>query len=100
MKKHIQVIALLLFAINLKAQYKVQFRFKRLPSYHQTSDTIFLAGSFNRWNPKNNQFACVRCNEKNGITIDLPRGMFEYKFTHGSWEGVEAGNDGTPTENR
>jgi predicted alpha/beta superfamily hydrolase len=100
MNKCLFVIALLLFAINLNAQYKVQFLLKKLPSYHKKSDTIFLAGSFNNWNPKNPKCSCSNCSEKNGITIDLDRGMFEYKFTHGSWEAVEAGTEGAPTENR
>ena len=100
MKKCLYVFILLLFAINVNAQNKVQFLFKKLPSYHKSADTIFLAGSFNNWNPKNSKFSCTNCGEKNGITIDLHRGMFEYKFTHGGWDAVESGNDGYPTENR
>lgn len=100
MKKLPVAIALLLFAININAQYKVQFRFRKLPSYHKSTDTIYLAGSFNNWNPKNPKFSCVNCGEKNGITIDLYRGMFEYKFTHGGWDAVESGAEGSHTENR
>lgn len=100
MKKGIYVIALLLFAVNINAQYKVQFLFRKLPAYHKSTDTIFVAGSFNNWNPQNSNYSCINCGEKNGITIDLRRGMFEYKFTHGSWEDVECENEGFPTENR
>ena len=96
----LSVLALVLFAINTNAQYKVQFRFRKLPSYHKQSDSIFMAGSFNNWNPRNPQYSCTSCNEKSGITIDLRRGMFEYKFTHGGWDAAESVNDGYATENR
>ncbi|HYO23284.1 MAG TPA: alpha/beta hydrolase-fold protein [Flavisolibacter sp.] len=100
MKKCLPALALLLFTINLDAQYKVQFVFRKLPAYHKKTDTVFLAGSFNRWNPRNTKFSCANCGEKSGITIDLQKGMFEYKFTHGSWDAVETGAEGFPTENR
>jgi len=100
MNKGLYFLALLLFAINSNAQYKVQFLFRKLPSYHKKTNAIFLAGSFNNWNPKNSKFSCTDCSEKTGITIDLPKGMFEYKFTHGGWDAVESGNEGFPTENR
>src|ERR1043165_7429984 len=98
MKPGFCVIALLLFAAIVQAQYKVQFRFKRLPSYHKTTDTIYLAGSVNNWNPKDKKYYYT--SRRSGITIDLPKGMFQYKFTLGSWDGVESGNEGFPTENR
>lgn len=100
MNKSFFAIALLLLAINTCAQYKVQFLFRKLPSYHKSSDTIYLAGSINNWNPKDPKASCVNCGEKNGIQIDLGRGMFEYKFTHGGWDAVEAGSEGTYTANR
>ena len=100
MNKRFLVIALLLFAVNAGAQYKVQFLFRKLPAYHKPTDTVYLAGSFNNWTPKNPKSSCTNCGEKNGITIDLGRGMFEYKFTHGDWDAVESGDEGAYTENR
>jgi predicted alpha/beta superfamily hydrolase len=100
MRKSALGLALFLIAITLNAQHKVHFLFKRLPPYHKASDTVYLAGSFNRWNPKAANFAAVRVNEKSGITIDLPKGMFEYKFTLGDWDAAEAGDGGFATENR
>ncbi|MDQ3276913.1 MAG: alpha/beta hydrolase-fold protein [Bacteroidota bacterium] len=95
-------LALLFFMLTIltNAQYHVHFVFKRLPSYHKSTDTVYLAGSFNRWNPKSNSFYVVANGSKSGITIDLPKGMFEYKFTLGNWDGVESGNGGLPIENR
>ena len=99
MNKSLCALALCLLATGLFAQHKVQFLFRKLPPYHKTSDTIYLAGSFNNWNPRNAKYACAFCSEKSGITIDLPKGMFEYKFTHGGWDAVESGNEGFPLPN-
>ena len=84
----------------LNAQHQVHFVFSRLPSYHKVGDTVYLAGSHNRWNPKSTNFAVPGKDANSGITIDLPTGMFHYKFTLGSWDDVESGNGGASTENR
>jgi predicted alpha/beta superfamily hydrolase len=83
--------AFLLFRFAVFAQYKVSFVVKKLPPYQASAEKIFLAGSFNNWNPGNEKFALHTVNGKPGITIELTRGMFEYKFTRGSWERVEWG---------
>lgn len=100
MKHALAAFSLLWIVSLLNAQYKVHFLLKRLPSYHKPSDTIYLAGSFNRWNPKDPNFFVVWPNPKSGITIDLPKGMFEYKFTLGYWDAAESGEGGAHSENR
>lgn len=100
MKKGAAALLFCLTSIMINAQYKVHFLFSRLPPYHNTADTIYIAGSFNRWNPKNPQYAVVAKDKKSGITIDLPKGMFEYKFTLGNWDAAESGEGGTAMENR
>ncbi|HVF96653.1 MAG TPA: alpha/beta hydrolase-fold protein [Flavisolibacter sp.] len=99
MEKSFWAIAFLLLTGPSWAQYKVQFILKRLPAYHRIADTVFLAGSFNNWHPKNHKFSTTALNSKDGITIDLPRGMIEYKFTHGGWDNVESGSEGNPLPN-
>lgn len=93
-------IGLLLAVLVSSAQYKVRFILTRLPSYHQPSDTIYLVGNFNGWNPHDGKMQLKTINEKPGITIELPKGVFEYKFTKGSWAEAESGEAGMPTENR
>ena len=99
-KQSVLVAFLLGFYLLTNAQHQVHFVFNKLPSYHKAGDTIYLAGSHNRWNPKSKDFAVSGRGPNSGITIDLPMGMFEYKFTLGSWDDVESGNGGTPVENR
>jgi predicted alpha/beta superfamily hydrolase len=100
MKKGLLCIELLLIGLISFAQYKVTFVIDRLPSYHQSSGKIFLVGSFNNWNPHDDKMELKTINGKPGITIELNKGMYEYKFTEGSWEKVESLDKGFPTENR
>jgi hypothetical protein len=39
-------------------------------------------------------------NGKPGITIELAKGMYEYKFTEGGWESVESLDKGLSAPNR
>ncbi|MFL5739629.1 MAG: alpha/beta hydrolase [Flavisolibacter sp.] len=82
------------------AQYRVRFIVEHLPAYHHTADKIYLVGSFNGWNPGDEKMKLGSVDNKPGITIELRKGMFEYKFTKGSWEQVESGEGGSPTQNR
>src|SRR3982750_4467111 len=84
----------------LAAQYRVSFVIEHLPAYHQSAEPIFLAGSFNGWNPGDEKTKLGSIGNKPGITIELGKGMFEYKFTRGSWQQVESGEGGLPVQNR
>ncbi len=82
------------------AQNKVTFLLKQ-PSLLHSMDHLYVAGNFNLWNPadKNFQFA----KSKKGIdtlTISLPTGNYEYKFTRGDWTKVETAKDGKGISNR
>ena len=99
-KKTILCIGLLLNCCALWAQYKVHFVITKLPAYHATKEKTYLAGSFNNWNPGDENFLLKAVEGKPDITIELPRGTVEYKITKGNWETVECGNQGFPTENR
>lgn len=99
MKKQVLALSLIAAALATNAQHKVHFVFQRLPSYHKPSDTIYIAGSFNRWNPRDKNFSAVVAGQKSGTTIDLPKGMFEYKFTLGNWDAAESGDGGSSVEN-
>jgi predicted alpha/beta superfamily hydrolase len=93
-------IGLLLTGFISIAQYKVSFVIDKVPSYHKSTDRIYLVGNFNNWNPRDEKMELKTINGKQGITIELTKGMYEYKFTEGSWESVEALENGSPTGNR
>lgn len=81
------------------AQYNVVFSLEKFPVLHNR-DSIFIAGDFNDWNPRNSKFGLSPLN-KNGVEIklQLPAGSYEYKCTRGSWKKVEADEKGTDIEN-
>ena len=85
---------------SLSAQHKVTFIVNRLPAYHNSTENLYLAGSFNGWNPGNDQYKLKSGSGHPGISIDLPAGTYEFKITKGSWEKVECGNNAFPLENR
>lgn len=99
-KKILPVLLLCLCFLAVSGQYKVRFVVSKLPSYHKWNKPIFIAGNFNNWNPKDEKMVLITVEGKPGITIELPAGMYEYKFTTGGWDNVETAQEGYPTENR
>jgi predicted alpha/beta superfamily hydrolase len=94
------VTGFLLLQAAAQSQVKVRIELNRLPSYHPAGAEVFIAGSFNRWNPGDARYRLETQGGKSGITIDLPRGRHEFKFTRGSWATVEAGAGGRILSNR
>ncbi len=101
MYKFIFLASLFYFGNRLSAQYKITLVTKSLPDYHQSVDPVFIAGSFNNWNPgqKGAQFE-LDASGNYFIALAAPKGKLEYKITKGSWEKVESGPGGLPLENR
>jgi predicted alpha/beta superfamily hydrolase len=82
------------------AQYKVTFGVKQ-PSLLHSMDHIYVTGNFNFWNPEDKNYQLIP--DKNGnfkITLSLPLGNYEYKFTRGSWDKVETDSKGKGIANR
>jgi predicted alpha/beta superfamily hydrolase len=73
----------------------------RVPANTPPADTLFVAGSFNGWNPHQTRFALHK-NADGSYQVRMPAGLgaIEYKFTRGSWETVEVDGKGQPIPNR
>lgn len=100
MIRHCCWLPVLLFWTSVAfSQYKVTFNVQHLPA-NFTGDSIYIAGAFNNWNPQHPQYQLKKRGEQFGITIELPRDMYEYKFTTGGWDHVETAAGGAPIENR
>jgi len=85
----------------LQAQPSLTILVKNLPHYHSIDEPLYIAGSFNKWNPGQKEFLLNKNSNGNySIRFELPKGKHEFKITKGSWEKVESGNEGFPTENR
>ncbi|MEP6514495.1 MAG: alpha/beta hydrolase-fold protein, partial [Parafilimonas sp.] len=70
--------------------------------YTPLLDTLFIAGTFNNWNPSDTAYRLKK--NANGvwqITLSQPSGTtIQYKFTRGNWGAVETKADGGFQPNR
>ncbi len=82
------LIFLLGFGLNLNAFSQVSISLT-VSENTPPDDSIYIAGSFNNWNPK--AFAFRLSKEGSVYRIVLPSGSetAKFKFTRGSWETVE-----------
>jgi predicted alpha/beta superfamily hydrolase len=66
-----------------------------------TAGDIYVAGSFNNWNPGDAAYRLARQGGEYVLTLPSSvRGGVEFKFTRGSWETVELDSAGEGVENR
>lgn len=82
------------------AQYKVTFLVKQ-PSLLHSMDHLYVTGNFNLWNPADTSYLLK--SDQTGvskITLSLPAGNYEYKFTRGSWQKGETDAAGKGISNR
>ena len=98
--KTIFTLSQLFIALALCAQHQVEIKIKSLPSYHQAGAPVYMAGSFNGWNPADERFRLKEDEGDYKIEFRLPRGAYEFKFTRGSWDRVETGPNGEGISNR
>jgi len=80
---------------KLKALLKIN----QVPAKH-SGDSIYIAGNFNRWNPKQQALQVNAGGSSRELQIELPPGKYEFKFTRGGWEKVEVNSSGNNIENR
>lgn len=88
------------WADRLPAQ-KVIFKVFEYPGYTPEEDAIYVAGNFNGWDPKDENYRMEK--DKNGDFIkevEVQNKRIEYKFTRGGWETEEANEDGYKIPNR
>jgi Predicted hydrolase of the alpha/beta superfamily len=108
--KRIFVLAVVLLTFFFSfSQHIVRFSISLLPG-QTLPDTMFIAGSFNGWNPadKNYRFqpdAGARLNDSAGygnyfFETRLADGTHEFKITRGSWTRVECRRTGADIQNR
>jgi hypothetical protein len=92
-------ILLLFFALRLNAA-NVTIIVTSIPANTPQGDNIYIAGNFNGWNPGNPDFI-LTANALSQLQIVLEgTGNLEFKFTRGSWETVEGGENGGFLPNR
>ncbi len=93
-----KLINLFIFLSTI-VQAQVTLKVTSIPSNTPAGLVIYVAGSFNNWNPA----ATPMLDDGNGnytYTIAESTGVVEYKFTRGSWATVEGNASGKYLPNR
>lgn len=95
------LVAVFIFCQSANAQFTVKFEIKAKPANHP-QDSLYVAGSFNSWNPGLKSSAFRRNDAGNWVaeTKEIPPGIIEYKITRGNWATTEVSAKGTAINNR
>ena len=94
-----KLFSLLLALIGFAAQAQVTFKITAVPASTPANATLYIAGTFNSWNPGSAADALTHNTDGSyQITLPAATGTMEYKFTRGSWATVEtnAANGAVP----
>jgi len=95
------IISTFIFVAPIMAQTSVRLHIKTLPAFHPSGSNIYAAGSFNGWNPLDENFKFSHENDGSYfLELSLKPGNYEYKITRGGWDKVECKKGGTNIENR
>ena len=91
---------LTLLHLSVSAQEKIRIEIGSLPSNNPVNSSIFIAGSFNSWNPQNKNFQFQKSEKGYFLELSLNPGSYEYKITRGGWDKVECTKEGKDVGNR
>src|SRR6476469_1985176 len=91
----------LLVFLCFAAQAQVTFKITAVPANTPANATLYIAGTFNSWNPGSAAHALTH-NPDGTYQITLPAatGTMEHKFTRGSWTAVETNASNGSVPNR
>ena len=89
-----------LLNLSVAAQQKIRIEINSLPANNPANSSIFIAGSFNSWNPQNKNFQFQKNEKGYFLELSLNAGSYEYKITRGGWDKVECTKEGKDVGNR
>lgn len=99
-KKIASFLIVLLIALSVASQQKIRIKINSLPVNSPANSSIFIAGSFNSWNPQNKNYQFQKDEKGYFLEFSLNTGSYEYKITRGGWDKVECTKDGKDVGNR
>lgn len=103
MRKKIIFCAFFLFCQNFLSfcQQKIVFLTGKIAPSKTPVSHLFIAGDFNSWNPADTAWQ-LRPEPSGAYQLlkQLSKGIYSFKITKGSWEGVECSAAGKPIGNR
>ena len=101
MKKIKFLLFFLLCCIKISLFAQLTLRITKIPMNTPSGDQIYIAGTFNNWNPSDTSKILKK--DSAGVlsvTLNIPAGTIQYKYTRGSWTTVEGGDNGSFLPNR
>jgi metallo-beta-lactamase class B len=100
MKKYVFFIIFLLFGLDGWAQFSLRITVTDVAT--KKGENVYVAGSFNGWNPKDEQYKLKPFGTTRiGIVLkNIPAGKYQFKLTRGSWDKVETSAEGNDIGNR
>lgn len=97
-------IGILFFTVliysSLPAQQTVRIELGSIPANTPENSSVYLAGNFNGWNPKNEKYQFQKNGNVYSIELLLKAGNYEFKITRGDWNKVESTSEGKDISNR
>jgi len=100
-KKVTVLISFLAIGFMASSQHSLRFTVSSLPEYHPSDSNLYVAGSFNGWNPQDKNFHFQKDTKGNYFfETKLNDGIYEFKITRGSWDKVECKKGGADIQNR
>jgi hypothetical protein len=100
--KHIAIWVALVLCITIAGCTRVSLSLDKVPANTPKGAKIYVAGSFNNWNPGDPNYQMRYDETTHRYVVDLPMGFgsVEYKFTRGDWTTVETDPCGGEKTNR
>ena len=100
-KCSILLLAFLVAVTFSYSQHSIRFVISSLPLTNSNNSNLFVAGSFNGWNPQDKNYHFQK-NEQGSYSlgIKLADGAYEFKITRGGWDKVECKKGGANIQNR
>src|SRR5436190_2700328 len=100
-KRSIALLSVIGLSLIVFAQQAIQITISSLPEFHPSNSAVYIAGSFNGWNPQDEKYKFQQnANGAYYINLKLEKGLYEYKITRGGWDKVECKTSGAGIENR
>ncbi len=101
MRVHLSYIAIICLLVVSSCK-RVTLSLDKVPKNTPKGAQIFVAGSFNNWNPGDSKYLMTYDDETKEYYVDLPIGFGNvyYKFTRGDWTTAETDACGGERVNR
>jgi predicted alpha/beta superfamily hydrolase len=100
-KRSVALLSFLVTVLLSYSQHSVRFVISSFPVRNLPDSNLFIAGSFNGWNPQDKNYRFQKHEKGNYFSeIKLEDGNYEFKITRGGWDKVECKKGGADIQNR